>query len=112
MMAQHRILIIGVGSIGERHTRTFQRTGRADLSICENNEQLRKTVAERYGIAKAYAGLDEALNDGKFDIGLICTPSNMHIPMATQLAKAGKHLFIEKPLSLSLDGIAELMKQL
>ncbi len=109
-MAQHRILVIGVGSIGERHTRTFQRTGRADLSICESNEQLRRTVAERYGIARTYAGLDEALNDGQFDIGLICTPSHMHIPMATQLVKAGKHVFIEKPLSLSLDGISELMR--
>jgi len=109
-MAKHRILVIGVGSIGERHTRTFQRTGRAELAVCESNEQLRKTVSERYGIGQAYAGLDEALGDDKFDIGLICTPSHLHIPMATQLVKAGKHVFIEKPLSLSLDGISELMR--
>ena len=109
-MTKHRLLIVGVGSIGERHTRTFQRTGRVDLSICENNEQLRKTVADRYGITETYAGLDEALDAGKFDIGLICTPSHLHIPMATQLVGAGKHVFIEKPLSLSLDGIAELLK--
>jgi len=109
-MAKHRILVIGVGSIGERHTRTFQHTGRAELAICESNEQLRKTVSERYGIGRAYAGLDEALGDDKFDIGLICTPSHLHIPMATQLVKAGKHVFIEKPLSLSLDGITELMR--
>lgn len=109
-MAKHRILVIGVGSIGERHTRTFLRTGRAELAVCESNEQLRKTVSERYGIGRAYAGLDEALGDDKFDIGLICTPSHLHIPMATQLVKAGKHVFIEKPLSLSLDGITELMR--
>lgn len=108
-MMQHRILIIGVGSIGERHARTFQRTGRAELSICESREELRKTVAERYGIRRAYAGLDEALSDDNFDVGLICTPSHLHIPMATQLVKAGKHVFIEKPLSLSLYGISELM---
>lgn len=109
-MTKHRILIIGVGSIGERHTRTFQRTGRAELSICESNEQLRRTVAERYGINQTYAGLDEALNDDKFDIGLICTPSHLHVPMATRLVKARKHVFIEKPLSLSLYGISELME--
>jgi len=109
-MVKHRILIIGAGSIGERHTRTFQQTGRAELSICENNETLRKAVAERYGIARAYGDLDQALHDGRFDIGLICTPSHLHIPMATQLVKAGKHVFIEKPLSLSLDGIGELMR--
>jgi len=109
-MAQHRILIIGVGSISERHTRTFQRTGRADLALCESNEQLRKTVADRYGIARTYANLDQALNDDKFDVGLICTPSHLHIPMATQLVKANKHVFIEKPLSLSLDGVSALVK--
>ncbi len=109
-MAKHRILIVGVGSIGERHTRTFQRTGRAELSLCEANEQLRKTVADRYGITETYASLDDALNSNKFDIALIATPSHLHIPMATQLAKAGKHLFIEKPLSLTLDGIKELLE--
>ena len=109
-MAKHRLLIIGVGSIGERHTRTFQRTGRVDLSICENNDQLRKAVADRYGITETYASLEQALDAGKFDVALICTPSHLHIPMAAQLARAGKHVFIEKPLSLSLDGIAELLK--
>ncbi|HSW44008.1 MAG TPA: Gfo/Idh/MocA family oxidoreductase [Phycisphaerae bacterium] len=109
-MAKHRMLIVGVGSIGERHTRTFQQTGRVDLALCESNEQLRKTVAERYGITESHATLDQALNDGKFEFALICTPSHLHIPMATQLVKAGKHVFIEKPLSLTLDGIADLLR--
>lgn len=111
-MSKHRILVIGVGSIGERHTRCFTSTNRAELCICEANEQLRKTVADRYGVAKSYASLDEALNDSPraFDTAVICAPSHLHIPMATQLAKAGINLLIEKPLSTSLDGIDELIK--
>ncbi len=110
-MAQHRILIIGVGSIGERHLRTFGQTGRADLSICEPNEPLRQAVGDRYGVARRYASLTDALADGSppFDAAVICAPSHLHIPMATQLAGAGVNLFIEKPLSTTLDGIPELI---
>jgi len=104
------MLIIGVGSIGERHTRTFKATGRVDIAICESNETLRRTVTERYGITRCYSGLDEALSRKDFEIVLIATPSHLHIPMARQCAEAGVHLFIEKPLSLSLDGIDDLMR--
>lgn len=111
-MSKHRILVIGVGSIGERHVRCFQSTGRAELCICEPNEQLRKTVTERYKIGTAYASVDEALaaSPRAFDTAIICAPSNLHIPVATQLAEAGVNLFIEKPLSLTLDGIDELIR--
>ncbi|HOW74032.1 MAG TPA: Gfo/Idh/MocA family oxidoreductase [Phycisphaerae bacterium] len=107
-MASHRMLIVGVGSIGERHTRTFKATGRAELSICESNETLRTAVAGRYGITETFPDLDEALNKGRFDTVLIATPSHLHIPMATKCALAGKNLFIEKPLSLCVDGIEAL----
>lgn len=109
-MATHRMLVVGVGSIGERHTRTFKATGRVELAICESNEALRTTIAERYGITRVFTGLDEALSKGDFELVLIATPSHLHIPMATKCALAGKHLFIEKPLSLTLDGIDELRK--
>jgi len=108
-MEKHRLLIIGVGSIGERHLRTFQQTGRAELSICEANETLCKTVAERYGITKTFADLDVAMKEKAFDVALIATPSHTHIPIATKLVDAGFDVFIEKPLSLSLDGTQALV---
>lgn len=109
-MAKHRILVIGVGSIGERHLRTFGQTERADLSICEVNESLRRSVGDRYGVKDRYAGLEEALHDGSrhFDAAIIAAPSNFHVSMAAQLAAAGVNLLIEKPLSTSEDGVAEL----
>lgn len=111
-MSKHRLLVIGVGSIGERHLRCFQTTGRAELCLCEPGEELRKSVADRYGVSKAYASLDEALSDTPraFDAAVIGAPSHLHIPMARQLAEQGIHLFIEKPLSTSLEGIDELMR--
>ncbi len=101
------VLIIGVGSIGQRHLRCFQQTGRANASLCEVNAELRDRVASEYGVKQAYAGLDAALAD-QHDAAVICAPAHLHIPMATQLAEAGVHLLIEKPLSTSLEGIDRL----
>lgn len=109
MADKHRVLVIGVGSIGERHLRCFLNTGRVDAAFVEVNETLRKTIAERYPAAKPHATLDAALVE-KHDLAVICTPAPLHVPIARQLAELGVQLLIEKPLSTSLDGIAELIE--
>jgi predicted dehydrogenase len=104
-----RILVIGVGSIGERHVRCFQATGRASLAICETNDALREKIAGQYGIERAFADLDSAIADDPQG-AVIATPAPLHIAMASKLAEAGVHLLIEKPLSTGLEGIDELAK--
>ena len=102
-----RVLVVGVGSIGERHARCFLATGRAEVSICELNPELRRTVAERYSLKQTFDDLPLALAD-KPDVAVICTPAHLHIPMAQAAAEAGVHVLIEKPLSTRLDGIETL----
>lgn len=107
----HRTLILGVGSIGERHLRCFLATGRAEAGIVEPNPELRRKVAEKYGVKQQFAGVDEALGGG-FDTAVVASPANTHIPLSTRLAGAGIHLLIEKPLSTSTDGIDALRRTL
>jgi predicted dehydrogenase len=102
----HRVLVLGVGSIGERHLRCFQATGRAELSVVEVNAELRRAVADRYGV-RAHADLDTALAD-RPTATVIATPAHLHVAQATRLAEAGLHLLIEKPLGTSLDGTDRL----
>ena len=102
------VLVIGTGSIGERHVRCFLETGRARVSLCEVNPKVRRDVAARYGVTGAFADLEEAIAAAP-DAAVICTPANLHVAMATRLAEAGVHLLIEKPLSTSLDGIDRLV---
>jgi predicted dehydrogenase len=108
-MPRHRILIVGVGSIGERHLRCFLATGRADVEFVEINPQLREAIADRYPAARDHAVLKSALEPSP-DAAVIATPAQLHVPIATQLATAGAHLFIEKPLSTSEAGIDELVR--
>jgi len=106
-----KLLIVGTGSIGERHVRCFQQTGRAEIAICEIDADLRERVADRYGLQQAYGDLEAALKDA-FDAVVICTPANLHIPMAIRAAQSGAHLLIEKPLSTSEEGVGALRRVL
>jgi len=108
MMKRPRLLVVGGGSIGERHVRCFQQTRRVDVALCESNAQVRAAVAQRCGFDESFADLGVALAS-KPDIAVICTPAHLHIPMAVQAIEAGAAVLIEKPLSVTLQGAEELL---
>jgi predicted dehydrogenase len=99
-------MIVGVGSIGERHLRCFQVTGRAEVSFVEINEALRTTISRRY-LVPGFADLDVAMS-GRPDVAVIATPADRHIDIALRLAEHKIHVLIEKPLSTAVDGVDRL----
>lgn len=102
------LLVIGTGSIGERHLRCFQQLGRCEsIAFCETRDEQRALIAERYGIPEELAFLDfeTALESAAFDAAVIATPAPTHIPFGIRLAEFGIHQLMEKPLSLSLEGV-------
>ena len=114
-----RILFCGLGGIGQRHLRNLRsilgdqlevhayRVRRQkiklldDLSVADNSD-----LELDYGIV-VHTDLDHALSV-KPDLVMICNPSGLHIPIALSAAKAGCHIFMEKPVSNSIDGLEEL----
>jgi predicted dehydrogenase len=107
-MPSHSILVIGCGSIGERHLRCFVNTGRARVVGCEPNEELRRRISTTYGVT-VVSDWEQALSEG-FDGVVICTPAPLHIRMGTAALRSGAHVLIEKPLSQSFDGVSELLE--
>jgi predicted dehydrogenase len=99
------ILIIGCGSIGERHLRCFKSTGRTRVAACDSNATLLQRMAETYAV-DTFADLDTALAAKPFDAAVICTPAQTHLPIAHAGLAKGLSLLIEKPLSVSLEGTA------
>lgn len=106
----HQVLIVGIGSIGERHARCFQNTGRAAVGIVEVRQELRETVAKQYSIQHVYTSLDEALADRQWSSVVICTPASSHIALAHQCLKQGIATLIEKPLAVSLRDAQSLLQ--
>ncbi len=105
MSLRHSILIIGCGSIGERHLRCFQKTGRCLVTACDSNAALRQRTADTYNVPTTDAA---GTANGSFDAVVICTPAPLHVPQAIGALNAGSHVLIEKPLSHSLAGLPEL----
>ncbi len=103
----HHVLVVGVGSIGQRHLRCFLNTGRARVSFVDTDATLTSHVAARYQDAQALIGLEAAVESG-VTAAVIATPAHLHLPLATQLAQAGIHVLIEKPLAVDLDGVESL----
>jgi len=101
-----KILVVGVGSIGTRHMNNLVEHGHEVHVVDINRENLKRAASTAKG---AFDSLDNALKI-KPDVAFICTYSNDHITPALKCANAGCHLFIEKPLSLSLDGADELIE--
>lgn len=104
-MKVDKVLLVGLGSIGQRHLANLKAM-LPDASIAVL--RTRKTADDVAGCTVIHT-LTEALSFEP-EIALICNPSSDHIRVATELASAGVHLFIEKPLSNQVDGIDHLIE--
>jgi len=102
------VLVVGCGSIGKRHIRNLQSLEKWDIIAHDLEPGRCREVEEQCGVS-TYGNLKEALTQGP-DVTFICTPTGRHIPPALAAAHSGSHLFIEKPLSHSLDGVDELIE--
>lgn len=102
------VLVIGCGSIGQRHLRNLRSVG-VDVIACDPDPLRRDEVTKRYGV-QVFESLEAAL-DQRLDAAYVCSPSNTHVPIALQAVRRGLHLFIEKPLSHSLEGLDELQRE-
>jgi len=102
-----KLLIVGLGSIGQRHLENLRRLGVHHLLAWRvRNSPLPERL--RLPDLEIHSTLEEALAR-KPEAVLVCNPTGLHLPVAIQAAYAGCHLFIEKPLSHSLDGVDELI---
>jgi len=116
-----KILMIGLGSIGQRHLRNIKRVyGDKFEILAYRTRRLRQTFSDtmqiREGVdlekefhLKVFTDLDEALAE-KPEIAYVTNITSKHMDTAIKCAKASCNLFIEKPLSDSLAGIEELKR--
>jgi predicted dehydrogenase len=102
------LLLVGYGSIGARHLRTLRALDVGPVVVCEPVEARREQAARAAGV-DTVATLEAGLARGP-RAALICTPPAMHLSLALAAAEAGCHLFIEKPLAPTTEGVAELAR--
>ena len=105
MDTSHRILVCGVGSVGERHIRNLSTLGYKNIAV----SRARKLPFRDLELSpQIYTDLREALTDFAPTVTFVTNPTALHMSIALEAARAKSHLFIEKPISHNLEGIAEL----
>jgi len=97
------VLIAGCGSIGKRHARVLHGLGVSDLRACDVVPDQRVSLSAQVPTVRLHATYAEGLSD-RPDAVLICTPPEMHIPMAMEAIRVGCHVLSEKPLSDTTEG--------
>ena len=99
--------IIGAGRIGKVHAETiaFRLPEAVPAAITDINPAAARDVAARCGISCIAERSEDILADPKIDAVLICSSTGTHSGLVVAAARAGKHIFCEKPIDHSLDKI-------
>jgi len=102
-----KILLVGLGSIGQRHLRNLKALGITEVSAYRARNRDLEDSRLLEGV-KVFKDFKDALLAGQ-DAVVICNPTSDHMNVAITAARFGCNLFIEKPLSHSWEGVEELL---
>jgi predicted dehydrogenase len=100
-----KILVVGTGSIGRRHIANLLRLG-VDVAAFSYRTSEGGAASDLQGI-RLMEDLHDALQEDFAGV-VVANKTSLHVAVALQAARCGKGLFIEKPLSNSLEGLGEL----
>ena len=98
-----KVGVIGAGSISEFHIKPYLSNQQTELAaLCDVNESRLAEKGELYGVSRLYEDYRELLKDDTIDAVSICTWNNSHAEIAIAALEAGKHVLVEKPLSMTV----------
>ena len=104
--------ILGCGPISQfGHLESVQKARNTELrAVCDADEGLANRFGAFYDAAAIYLDYDAMLADDTVEAVIIATSDAFHVPAAIRALQAGKHVFCEKPIGLSVEEVLELQK--
>jgi myo-inositol 2-dehydrogenase/D-chiro-inositol 1-dehydrogenase/scyllo-inositol 2-dehydrogenase (NAD+) len=107
-----KICMVGAGRVGKQHSGSLVNSvkGCQVVAIVDPLVDVLTATADEYGIPERYPSLEEAIERSQFDAVVIATPTPTHRPLAVTAARAGKHIFLEKPMALTLEDCDLILK--
>jgi len=112
MRSKVRLAILGCGFMGQKvHLPNFMKLENCEIvALCETREKLGRAVANKYGIPKYYKSHEDLADAKDVDAVVVITNDHLHAPIAIDLLKAGKHVFIEKPMATNIQDAREMIE--
>ena len=95
--------ILGCGVVANEMAQAFENLGRVPYSVGNRTYDKAIAFAEKYGIKKVYANIDEIFADENVDVIYITTPHNTHIKYLMKAFESGKHVLCEKAITLNIE---------
>jgi myo-inositol 2-dehydrogenase/D-chiro-inositol 1-dehydrogenase len=104
-----KIGIAGLGRIGKVHLENliYRLPDAEVLVVMDINPEL-KELSTSLGVSKFYPNFQDLVDETRLDAIVICSPTDTHLEYIERAAIAGKHVFCEKPLSISVTEIDKI----
>ncbi len=103
-MEKINVGLIGLGRITDLHYPAYKGSRLAKLhAVCDSDEELARKRKKEWKAAKLYTDYREMLQDPEIDAVEVITPHALHEEMVVAAAEAGKHVAVQKPMTVSLE---------
>ncbi|MFC1723156.1 Gfo/Idh/MocA family protein [Nanoarchaeota archaeon] len=102
------IAVLGCGSIGKKHIQNLTTLEGISLFAYDPSETALQSLTHETVIK--YSDIDRLFSENKFDAIFVCAPYHLHVELVKRGLENDCHVFVEKPISDTLEGLEELQK--
>jgi predicted dehydrogenase len=105
-----KVAVIGCGYISKVHLTALQQiAGLSAVAVVDSDEKKARERAGEFKVPLFFTNWQQAFSLPEIDAAVLCLPHNLHYPCAMDALRAGKHLLIEKPISISMPEAREMI---
>ncbi len=110
-MKEVGVCLIGAGRAGMIHANNFKNkvAGAHMEAVVDAVEEVAKSAAQELGITKYYTDYKAVLSDPDVHAVVVVSPTNLHKGIVVDCARAGKHIFCEKPMAMDVAECQEMI---
>ena len=101
--------VLGTGVIANEMAATLQKMGKKLYAVGNRTYEKAVAFAQKYAVEKVYDSIDEMFTDPNVDIIYITSPHNTHYGFMKQALQNGKHLLVEKSITLNSAELEEMV---
>ena len=101
--------VLGTGVIANQMAQALQKMGKPLYAVGNRTYEKAVEFAKRYGIQKVYPQIDDMFEDEAVDIVYITSPHNTHYGFMKKALEHGKHLLVEKSITLNSEELDEMI---
>ena len=106
-MKEIKWAVLGTGVIANQMAQALIKNGKNIYSVANRTHQKAVDFAQKYNIGKVYDNMNDVFTDPEVDVVYITTPHNTHLEFMKKAIENGKHILVEKSITLNSDELNE-----